>query len=99
MRTPNNPQLRQAIIAEMKRRKADDIAQLPSLYAYLDNEHEYCTWWFKFKINEPTKLIRRELERMADEGLVVRSERSTSNNTRWILAENAGEQNEMSREA
>ena len=84
----SNAELRALILAEMKRRKAKDIASVPSLYAYRGNIHEYCTWWFKFKVPFTTKVIRAELERMERDGLVA-SDRSQSNNTRWILTDKA----------
>lgn len=42
------------------------------------------TWWFKFNMGYETKEIRRELERMERDGLVT-SDRSQSNNTKWLL--------------
>lgn len=45
-----------------------------------------CTWWFKFHLTEKsTRVIRRELEAMEREKLVI-ADRSQSNNTQWRLA-------------
>lgn len=76
-------ELRAAILAEMQRQLNDEKASLPKMIWY-------CTWWFKFAIPHETKVIRRELERMEQEGLVV-SDRSQSNNTRWRLTIDAQE--------
>lgn len=43
------------------------------------------TWWIQHHIDGfDTKVIRRELERMEREGLVI-ADRSQSNNTKWTL--------------
>lgn len=68
---PHDPELRAAIIAEMRRAKETG---------------GYCTWWFKFHIPFETKVVRQELERMEREGLVT-ADRSRSNNTLWRLVE------------
>ncbi len=88
--TTNKPkhdsELRAAIIAEMKRRRDED-SETCSRIGWPLFRPTYCTWWFKFKIPLETKVIRRELARMERDGVVSRSERSTSNNTQWILVE------------
>ena len=94
--------LREAIIAEMKRRKDADFEQYGRLYGEMANFGRvwgYCTWWFKFHIDEETRVIRRELERMERDGIVVRTNQSTNNNTMWALAEDSPQQVELSREA
>jgi len=78
----HDPELRAAIIAEMKRER--DKCQ-----EALWSTHEYCTWWFKFAIPYETRAIRKELERMERDGLVA-ANRRLSNNTRWRLIEAAG---------
>jgi hypothetical protein len=45
-----------------------------------------CTWWFRGWLKRETKTIRRELEKMEREGLVV-SDHSQANNTKWKLVE------------
>lgn len=102
MSTKHDSALRDAIIAEMKRRKDADFEQYGRLYGEMANFGRvwgYCTWWFKFSINEETKVIRRELERMERDGIVFRTDRSTNNNTMWALIEGSQHQAELSREA
>lgn len=78
-----NNQLRGLIINEMGKREALQENHFKELY---DRNifGWYCTWWFKFNLNIETKIVRRELERMERDGL-VKSDRSQSNNTKWLL--------------
>lgn len=87
---PHDPELRAAIIAEINRAKAEGAERWkatgdPDL-AWYEKTWGYCTWWFKFKIPLPTKVIRKELEKMERDGLVT-ADRSRSNNTLWKLVE------------
>lgn len=82
----SNAELRGLIIAEMKRRRESDAEKYTWIYKNTGKAHEYCTWWFKFKVPFTTKVIRAELERMERDGLVT-SDRSESNNTRWMLTD------------
>lgn len=51
------------------------------------NANWFCTWWFRFDlVPHSTREIRRELERMERDGLVV-SDHSQRNNTKWSLTE------------
>ena len=84
---PHDPELREAIIAEMNREKAERLkCGDVSDKAWPEKSWGYCTWWFKFKIPLPTKVIRKELERMERDGLVT-ADRSRSNNTLWKLVD------------
>src|SRR5699024_4098064 len=84
--------LREAIIAEMKRHKESYMQGHELSYG---EGWGYCTWWFKLHLEFPacvpmkqrTKIVRRELERMEREGIVARHNRSTSNNTFWVLTD------------
>lgn len=86
----HDPALRSAIIAEMKRKKAKDRQRWEKHGEDAVDWHErtwgHCTWWFKFKIPKPTAVIRRELDRMERDGLVM-ADRSSSNNTKWRLVD------------
>lgn len=75
--------LRQLIINEMKLNEKTQEQHFNDIY---DRNvfGWYCTWWFKFAIDQPTKFIRRELDKMERDGL-VKSDRSQSNNTKWLL--------------
>lgn len=74
-------ELRNAILEYMKREKARHDQ------TFLGRPCDMPTWWFKFHIaDHDTKGIRRELERMERDGLVI-SDRSQSNNTKWILVD------------
>ena len=102
MSTKHDSALRDAIIAEMKRRKDADFEQYGRLYGEMANFGRvwgYCTWWFKFHIDEDTRVIRRELERMKRDGIVFRTDQSTNNNTQWALTEDSSQHEELSREA
>ena len=70
--------LRSDILAYMKR-ETDKYDS-----AYYGRKCQMPTWWFKFHLSSDTKTIRRELERMEQEGL-VESDHSQSNNTKWSL--------------
>jgi len=85
---PHDPELRAAIIAEMRRKKEVDRAVWKTIgdLTWFERTWGYCTWWFKFEIPRETKEIRRELEKMERDGLVT-ADRSRSNNTLWKLVE------------
>lgn len=81
----NNLQLRESIITEIKRNQEESKEKYGN--AFSDSYvYSYCTWWFKFKIPLPTKVIRMELDRMERDGLLI-SDKSQSNNTKWKLVE------------
>jgi hypothetical protein len=66
--------LREQILAYMRQCRAQ-------------NCNVFCTWWFRFDVTPyTTKEIRRELEKMRNDGLVT-SDHSQRNNTKWSLAE------------
>lgn len=77
--------LRNLIIQEIKRNQSESAIKYGNAFS-ADYVFQYCTWWFKFNLPFSTKVIRRELDRMEKEGLVI-SDKSQSNNTKWKLAE------------
>lgn len=72
MENEMNEELRNKIIFYMMTKHQQEFTWMP-------------TWWFKFSIKEQTKVIRKELNKMEKEGIVV-SDRQWSNNTMWRLA-------------
>lgn len=54
----------------------------PPTSQFDDNWH--CTWWFKRHMPFTTKVIRAELDKMKNAGL-VESDHRESNNTKWRL--------------
>jgi len=77
--------LREQIIAEMRRREDEQKSKWEKLDIFHRPKHaQYCTWWFKFKLPFTTAEIRRELERMERDKLVI-ADREQSKNTKWLL--------------
>jgi hypothetical protein len=75
--------LREKIIAEMKTREEKQKAIFGEQFVR-EAFAWYCTWWFKFGIPSTTAEIRRELEKMEREKIVI-ANREQSNNTKWML--------------
>lgn len=77
--------LRESIIAEMKRHEEKQKKSFGELF-HREAFAWYCTWWFKFEVDLPTKAVRVELNKMEKEGIVKSCHKQT-NNTRWMLIE------------
>src|SRR5699024_5761628 len=83
-------ELREAIIAEMKRHKESYMQGHELSYG---EGWGYCTWWCTLNLEFPacvpmkqqTMKVRPELERQEGEGIVARHNRITSNNPFWVL--------------
>lgn len=80
--------LRQAIVTEMKSHELKQRDRFVASGASRLWYGQYCTWWFRHHIPFTTKEVRRELFKMEREGLVT-ADRGQSNNTRWLLVEEA----------
>lgn len=84
-------ELRQQIIAEMKRFDAKQRAEWGDRYS--PRFSQYCTWWFRGRAGIPVDKARAELKRMERDGLVT-ADRSQTNNTHWLLTDAIAKQGE-----